>query len=91
LIPGPFADSFTSKMSIEGIQEALHQVPFRPFVLRMTSGKEYKVDHPDFIGASRTYRRLYVATAEDDRVDIVDTLMVESLQIQPTPSNGAGR
>ncbi|HEY3900706.1 MAG TPA: hypothetical protein VGM54_19005 [Chthoniobacter sp.] len=76
-------------MSIDGIKEALHQNPFRPFVLRMISGKEYKVDHPDFIGASRSYRRLYLATAEDDRVDIVDTLMVESMQMATAP-NGVG-
>ena len=66
-------------MSIDGIKEVLHQQPFRPFSIRMTSGKEYKVEHPDFIGASRTYRRLYVATDEEDRVDILDTLMIESL------------
>jgi hypothetical protein len=74
-------------MSIEGIKEALHQVPFRPFVLRMTSGKEYRVDHQDFVSASRSYRRLYLSTADDDRVDVVDTLMIESLQLQETPFN----
>jgi hypothetical protein len=46
----------------------------------MTSGKEYSVDHQDFVSASRSYRRLYVATNEDDRVEVVDTLMIESLQ-----------
>ena len=66
-------------MSIEGIKEALHQTPFRPFVLRMTSGKEYTVDHPDFIGATKTYRRIFVSANEDDRMDILDTLMVESI------------
>jgi hypothetical protein len=67
-------------MSVEGIKEALHQTPFRPFILRMPGGREYTIDHSDFIGASKTYRRLFVATNEDDRVDIIDTLMVESLQ-----------
>jgi hypothetical protein len=66
-------------VSLEGIKEALHHTPFRPFVIRMTSGKEYVVEHQDFIGASKTYRRLFVATNEDDRVDILDTLMIESL------------
>ena len=66
-------------MSNEGIQEALHQTPFRPFVVRMTSGKEYVVDHPDFVSASRLYRRLYVSTPENDRVEMIDTLMIESI------------
>jgi hypothetical protein len=67
-------------MSIEGIKEALRQAPFRPFILRMVTGKEFTVDHPDFISASRSYRRLYVSTNQDDRVEMVDTLLVESLQ-----------
>jgi hypothetical protein len=66
-------------VSLEGIKEALHQTPFRPFVIRMTSGKEYIIEHHDFIGASKSYRRLFVATNEEDRVDILDTLMIESL------------
>jgi hypothetical protein len=74
-------------MSIEGIQETLHQAPFCPFTIRMTSGKEYTVDHPDFVSASRSYRRLYISTPENDRVDIVDTLMIESIHRQDV-SNG---
>jgi hypothetical protein len=60
----------------------MHQQPFRPFRLRMVSGKEYVVDHPDFISASRTYHRLYVSTADEDRVDMVDVRLVESLQYE---------
>jgi hypothetical protein len=70
-------------VSLDGIKEVLHQTPFRPFVIRMTSGKEYVVEHQDLIGASKTYRRLYVAINEDDRVDILDTLMIESLHYIP--------
>lgn len=67
-------------MSVEGIKEALHQELFRPFKIRMTSGKEYTVDHPDFVSASRSYRRLFISTTEDDRVEVIDTLLIESLQ-----------
>jgi hypothetical protein len=66
-------------VSVEGIKEALHQAPFRPFRIRMTSGREYVVDHPDFVSASRSYRRLYISTNEEDRVDTLDTLLIESL------------
>jgi hypothetical protein len=76
-------------MSIEGIKEMLHQSPFRPFRIRMVSGKEYTVDHPDFISASRSYRRLYISTSEEDRVEWLDTLLVESLHhTQSLSSNG---
>jgi hypothetical protein len=67
-------------MSVEGIKEALHQEPFRPFKIRMTSGREYTVDHPDFVSASRSYRRLFISTTEDDRVEVIETLLIESLQ-----------
>jgi hypothetical protein len=76
-------------MSIEGIKETLHQSPFRPFKIRMVSGTEYTVDHPDFISASRSYRRIYVSTNKDDRVEVLDTLLIESLHhAQSLASNG---
>ena len=70
---------YDAAMSLEGIKDVLRQTPFRPFKIRMTSGKEYTVDHPEFISASGTFRRLYVSTPGTDRVDTLDTLMVESL------------
>jgi hypothetical protein len=70
-------------VSADGIKEALHQTPFRPFVIRMTSGKEYTVEHPDFIAATKSYRRVFVATNEADRMDILDMLMIESLHYIP--------
>lgn len=75
-------------MSIAGIKEVLHQVPFQPFILRMISGQEYTVDHLDFVSAARSYRRLYISTNEEDRVDVIDTLMIESLHYsRPAISN----
>jgi len=31
------------------IRELLHAVPFRPFVIRMADGQEFRVEHPDFV------------------------------------------
>ena len=67
-------------MTIDALKETLHRAPFRSFKIRMTSGKEYVVDHPDFVSASRSYRRLYVSTPVEDRVEVVDTLMIESIE-----------
>ena len=76
-------------MSIEGIKAMLHQIPFQPFKIRMVSGREYTVDHHDFICATRSYRRLYVSTNKDDRVEVLDTLLIESLHhTQSLASNG---
>ena len=72
-------------MSVEGIKEALQHTPFRPFRLRMTSGKEYVVDHSEFVSASGTFHRLYVSTPGEDRIDHLDTLMIESIHYENTP------
>jgi hypothetical protein len=57
----------------------------------MVSGQEYTVDHPDFVSASRSYRRLYISTAQDDRVEVLDTLLIESLHhVKSLSSNGGG-
>ena len=34
------------------IRELLDASPFNPFVTRMADGKEYRIDHPDFVLAA---------------------------------------
>jgi hypothetical protein len=34
------------------IRKLLEATPFRPFVIRMTDGVSYKVEHPEFVLAS---------------------------------------
>ena len=34
------------------IRELLHAAPFQPFVIRMADGREYRIDHPDFVLAA---------------------------------------
>ena len=36
----------------ERIREFLHASPFQPFVIRVADGREYRIDHPDFVFAS---------------------------------------
>lgn len=36
----------------KNIRELLHATPFVPFVIRTTDGREFRVEHPDFIFAS---------------------------------------
>jgi hypothetical protein len=33
----------------EQIRRAMHQQPFRPFMLRLADGRTYRIGHPDFI------------------------------------------
>ena len=34
------------------LRELLRATPFRPFIIRMAGGREYRVGHPDFVFAS---------------------------------------
>ena len=34
------------------IRELLHAAPFQPFVIRMADGREYRIEHPDFVLAA---------------------------------------
>ena len=34
------------------IRELLRATPFQPFVIRMADGREYRIDHPDFVLAA---------------------------------------
>ena len=36
------------------IREMLHATPFQPFIIRMADGREYRIEHPDFVLAPST-------------------------------------
>jgi hypothetical protein len=73
-------------MTIERIRE-LHQAqPFHPFVLHLADGRNLPVQHPEFLSMSPTGRTI-VVHLPDDSMQIVDVLMVVSLE----PVNGSPR
>ena len=54
--------------------------PFQPFDIRVSDGRAYTVDHPDFLSRSRTGK--FVAyTTDNDRVIIIDLGRVTTLEI----------
>ncbi len=76
-------------MDIAGIREALHKVPFEPFVIRLADGRSLPVPHPDFVAL--TPRRAIVG-AEDDSWSVVEPLLIVSLDYGSTESkDGNGR
>jgi hypothetical protein len=42
------------------VRDFLHAVPFTPFVIRTADGKEYRVDHPDFVAAGSDTPNIYI-------------------------------
>ncbi|MHC1765414.1 MAG: hypothetical protein AB9869_14120 [Verrucomicrobiia bacterium] len=68
-------------LSTEGIKEVVRKQPFRPFVIKMTSGATFQVDHPEFFAVSPSYRRIYLFL-DDEHSEVIDTLLIESVRLK---------
>lgn len=68
-------------MSSEGVKEIARKQPFRPFVVKMTSGATFEVNHPEFFAVSPSYRRMYIVI-DEEHTEVMDTLMVESVCVK---------
>lgn len=70
-------------MSTEGIKSIVSKQPFRPFVIKMTSGATFEVNHPDFFAMSPSYRRMFLML-DEEHSETIDTLMIESIRVRET-------
>jgi len=68
-------------MSTEGVKSALSGQPFRPFVVRTTSGATFEVNHPEFFAVSFSDRRMFVVLDEQHQ-ETIDTLMLKSFRVK---------
>ena len=63
--------------------EAIHAAPFRPFTIRMNSGKSYQVPHPEFAMMAPTKWSL-VAVTNSGAYAILPMCSIASLEfLQP--------
>ncbi len=73
-------------MTIQQLQ-AFHQArPFHPFRIHLADGRSIDVEHPEFLAAFPSGRTVMV-TEPDDTWEVVDLLLVTSLETL----NGASR
>jgi hypothetical protein len=68
-------------MTIERFQSVLHQVPFRPFTIRMADGRSFEVPHPDFVAHAPSGRKI-ILVHPDDNYSILDLLLMSELEVQ---------
>jgi hypothetical protein len=69
-------------MDALAIRQVLHQQPFQPFILHLADGRMIDVPHTDFISVSQSGRRVIVEKG-DDSFEIVDVLLVNSVEVKP--------
>ena len=73
-------------MTSDQFKTALHQQPFRPFIIRMADGRSFEVVHPDFVAQSPSGRTAIVFQS-DESYSVLDLLLMTELEV-PT---GNGR
>ena len=70
-------------MTLDQIRAILHGA--EPFTLRMVSGREYRVEHPDFAALGRDLATL-VFTDEAGRIELIRFSQLESISIAKEPA-----
>ena len=76
-------------MTTEKIRQAHEARPFRPFSVRTGDGREFYVEHPEFMARVPTGRTI-VVTDRHGSVNVIDLLLVTSLDLNP-PRKTNGR
>lgn len=68
------------------IRELLHATPFRPFVIRMADGREYRIDHPDFVLAAASDVPQVVIEDSQGGMHHLSVLLMTSIELIPAPA-----
>jgi hypothetical protein len=68
-------------MTTDQFRQTLHQVPFRPFTIRMADGRSFDVVHRDFVAQSPSGRTVIVFYS-DEGYSVLDLLLMSELEVQ---------
>lgn len=77
-------------MTSERVKECLRAEPFRPLRLDLGGGRSVEVRHPEFCVLSPSGRAA-VVFGPDDAMEIIDVLMVQSIELLPLSGRSNGR
>ncbi len=71
------------------IRDLLHAAPFRPFIIRMADGREYRIDHPDFVLAPVSDVPQITIEDREGRIQFLSVLLITSIECV-SPADTAG-
>ncbi len=74
-------------MTVERFQEVLTSQPFRPFTIHLADGNSIPVISREFVSPSPSGRTI-VVWQPDDRMSILDLLLVTKLEVEPATNGG---
>ena len=63
------------------IRELMHQTPFRPFTLHLADGREFRIDHPDYIFASPQLGLEILVSTEEGRIHYISAMQITSIDL----------
>ena len=71
----------------EVLRSYIQQQPFRPFQLRMTSGRTYDIRHPEMVRLAQTWLLVFHYSEPDypDFWDTVSLMLMESVSYLDAP------
>ena len=62
------------------IRELLHARPFQPFIVRMADGRDYRIEHPDYVLAAANDTPQITIEEPDGAQHFLSALLVTSLE-----------
>jgi hypothetical protein len=65
------------------VRQLIHATPFQPFIIRMADGKEYRVEHPDFVLAAASDVPQVIIEDPDGSVHFLSVLLMTSIELVP--------
>ena len=74
------------------VREFARAMPFVPFIVQMTDGRQFKVDHPDFVSVSPQGSKLIVYDTNDNETHLSGLLVASVAPARtrrPRPSRRA--
>lgn len=69
-------------MTIEKMRERYETRPFQPFIIHLTNGRAFTINHPEFL-VSESIGRTITILETGDAQHIIDLLLVVELEILP--------
>lgn len=65
------------------IRDLLRTAPFRPFVICMADGRDYRIEHPDFVLAAASDVPQITIEDPDGRQHYLSALLITSIEHTP--------